>query len=508
VIVLAALAAGYLGTEWSGQQRFARAQTEVKDAREKLSTVNGLSDAFKFVGKALEPSVVNINVRKTVRPPGRRFMPDDDMLRRFFPDRDGDGEPDMPERFRDPGPDLMQGTGSGVIIEFDASAKRAFIVTNNHVAGGAEEMTITLSDGRQIHNGKVVGTDPKTDLAVIRIEVDRVIAAKWGNSDELTKGDWVLAFGSPFGYVGSMTHGIVSALNRQAGLLGSMGYENFIQVDAPINPGNSGGPLVNLKGEVIGINTAIASRSGGFQGIGFTIPSNQAQIIYKTLKEKGKVVRGWLGISISDVSREPAKAESLGYKGHDGVLVEQTFPSTPAAQKLQPGDVITSVNGKAVKNVQDLRNEVAALPPGAEVKLEIFRDGKSSQTSVVLGEQPEDVMAMRGGRIPGKADEMPAEALGIRVTDLSSDLSTRFGLGEYKTGAVIVNVDPRSPAGQAGLRPGDLVTRVAGKPVKNTQELMEALKAQDLKKGIRMTVANREGQRLVFIRDGSGPGEE
>src|SRR5205814_1633677 len=183
---------------------------------------------------------------------------------------------------------------------------------NNHVAGGASEMTVTLSDGREIKGAKLLGADPKSDLAVVQIKADHLISAKWGDSDTLAKGDWILAFGAPFGYVGSMTHGIVSALNRSnVGILDRQnGYENFIQVDAPINPGNSGGPLVNLKGEVVGINTAIASRSGGFQGIGFAIPSNQAKPIYGILRDKGKVTRGWLGISISDVSKSHELAKS------------------------------------------------------------------------------------------------------------------------------------------------------------------------------------------------------
>src|SRR5688572_24545570 len=304
--------------------------------------LESLSSIFRKVGKSIEPAVVNINVRKSVkamRPPGY-----DDMLRRFFPDRDGDGEPDLPEGFNDgsgpgggPGggavPEQFQyGTGSGVIMEVNGSD--AYIVTNNHVAGGATEMLITLSDGRRIEGGTVIGTDKKSDLAVVKIKGDNLVAAPWGNSDKLEKGDWIMAFGSPFGYVGSMTHGIVSALNRRAGILGQDGYENFIQVDAPINPGNSGGPLVNTAGEVVGINTAIASQNGGFQGVGFSVPSNQAKQIYNALKTNGRVVRGYIGVSIQDVSVEPDLAASFGYKNRDGVLVRQTFKNTPATDKL------------------------------------------------------------------------------------------------------------------------------------------------------------------------------
>ena len=265
---------------------------------------------------------------------------------------------------------------------------KGYILTNNHVAGAAEEMIITLADGREIRNAKLLGTDPKTDLAVVEIKADRLSPAKWGNSDDLQKGDWIMAFGSPFGYVGSMTHGIVSALNRQAGILGAAGYESFIQVDAPINPGNSGGPLVNLHGEVVGINTAIASRTGGFQGIGFAIPSNQAKFVYGSLKDHGKVVRGWLGVAISDVARDPALAKSFGYTGAHGVLVGQTFAKTPATGKLQPGDIITAIDGKTVDSVQQLRNIVAVTPPNTELNFTVFREGKSKVLSVTIEEQP------------------------------------------------------------------------------------------------------------------------
>src|SRR5690349_12718489 len=257
-VVGTALVASFFATGLVKDVQFARAEQKVENTREQLAQVEDLATVFRNVGKVVEPSVVNITVTKSARA-NARLPFDEDLLRRFFPDRDGDGEPDMPEELDQP----QQGTGSGVIMEVNGSS--AFIMTNNHVAGGATEMKVTLADGRVISDAKVVGTDPKTDLAVVSIKADRLIGAKWGNSDELQKGDWIMAFGSPFGYIGSMTHGIVSALNRtNIGILGTMGYENFIQVDAPINPGNSGGPLVNVHGEVVGINTAIASVTGSF----------------------------------------------------------------------------------------------------------------------------------------------------------------------------------------------------------------------------------------------------
>jgi serine protease Do len=279
-----------------------------------------------------------------------------------------------------------------------------------------------------------------------------------------------------------------------------MGYENFIQVDAPINPGNSGGPLVNLQGEVVGINCAIASRSGGFQGIGFAIPSNQAKFVYEQLKAKGKVIRGWLGVSISDVSRDKAKAQSLGFKGEWGVLVEQTFPKTPAHEKLLPGDVIVELDGKPAKTLEDLRDKIARMAPGTDLKLKVVREGKNVEVTVKLGEQPDDVMALRTPLKTPATKDASTEAIGLRVSDITPELGEKFDLGDVRNGAVITSVDRRSVAAEAGLRPGDVITHVAGKPVKTADAFVEAMKAQDLKKGIRLTVAGRDGSRLVFLR--------
>ena len=357
-----------------------------------VGTVQDMSRVFRNVGKEVEPSVVNIKVRKVIEAPAGRRMPrggpfDDPMFRRFF-DQDGDGQPDIPGFGDSPFGGEQIGQGSGVIVAVDGTT--AYIVTNNHVAGDADEMTIILNDGRNIENGTLVGADPKTDLAVVKIEGDNLKAAQWGDSDQLEKGDWVLAFGSPFGYVGSMTHGIVSATNRTNMGIIPAGYESFLQIDAPINPGNSGGPLTNIHGEVVGINTAIASRTGGFQGVGFAIPSNQAKQIYQILREKGKVVRGWLGVSIASVDDPDTApiAKLKGYKGTTGAFVQDTLPDTPAVGKLKSGDVITKINGKEIKDSTELRNTVAMIAPGTDVKFEVFRDGKTQEVTVKLGDQP------------------------------------------------------------------------------------------------------------------------
>jgi serine protease Do len=389
-------------------------------------------------------------------------------------------------------------------METDGST--AYILTNNHVAGDASEMTVTLADGREIKGGKTIGADAKADLAVVKITADHLIPAKWGDSDQLDRGDWVLAFGSPFGYVGSMTHGIVSALNRQAGIIANgQGYENFIQVDAPINPGNSGGPLVNIHGEVVGINTAIASRSGAFSGIGFAIPSDQARAIYTMLKEKGHVTRGWLGVGIQDVQRDPGLARSFGFNDDKGVIVQEVMNNTPSTGKLREGDIITSIDGKPVSNVQELRNHVAMITPGTTVKLGVFRDNKETEVALTIGEQPDNVLSMasngKGGgssRSDGALDS--TEAWGIRLSSVTDELAEKYNLGDSHKGAVIIAVMPRSLAAKAGLAPGDLITRVGGTTVDNADDASKALSKADLKSGVRLYITNDQGSRFVFLQ--------
>src|SRR2546421_5752882 len=504
---------GYLGYNYTQNRSFALAEEKREEVRAGLSHAEDLATAFRSVGRVVEPSVVNIQVRK--KGPDVRSLPIDPQdLRKFFPNVPDDELPNLPKNFRNPkgnAPDPDQdddtfempdqiGTGSGVIMEYNDG--KGYILTNNHVAGAAEELTITLADGREFHNGKVLGTDPKTDLAVIEIKADRLSPAKWGNSDELQKGDWIMAFGSPFGYVGSMTHGIVSALNRQAGILGAAGYESFIRVDAPINPGNSGGPLVNLHGEVVGVNTAIASHSGGFQGIGFAIPSNQAKFIYTALKDKGKVTRGWLGVGIRDVAKFPQIAKSFDYDGTTGVIVDQIIKGTPANGKLQPGDIITEVNGKTVESVQELRNAIAAMPPGADVQMKLFRSGKTQNVSIKLGEQPDNLLAMsnnpREERTQQRETTTSADALGVKVQTLTPDIAKRNNL-DLKSGAVVMRVTRNSPAAKAGLVPGDVITQVGKTTIESADDLVSALEKEDLKKGVRLYVTNGEASRFVVV---------
>ena len=503
---------------------FARAEAPAGNSKS-VEAVEELSRVFRDIGKVIEPSVVNIKVRKTIEP-SRRNSPggpfNDPFFRHFFgpgapdgsggDDEDNPGIPDFPGSPFGGGEEI--GQGSGVIMAVDGNT--GYIVTNNHVAGDADEMVVVLNDGRTINNAKLVGKDPRTDLSLVKIEASNLKAAKWGNSDELEKGDWVLAFGSPFGYVGSMTHGIVSAVNRTDLQIIPQGYESFIQIDAPINPGNSGGPLVNIHGEVVGINTAIASRTGGFQVIGFAIPSNQAQQISTILREKGKVVRGWLGVGITSVS-DPSKRDvvkDMGYHGEGGVLVEQTFDNTPASGKLRHGDIITAINGKNVKDSNELRNQIAMMAPGAEVKLDFFRDGKMQQTTIKLGDQPANLASIgRPGAQPETPEASPTESpkIGVMLGNLTPEIARRLGYGADQHGAVVARVVPGSPAAHAGIRPGDLISEIGKNTIANKTDADAAFKSQDLRKGFRMYVTSPDGgSRYVFVQavDKNGNGAE
>lgn len=508
----ASIAAWVGGTSLIENVQFARAEQQVNTSKSQLKSVQDLSSVFRTIGTAVEPSVVEIRVLKTIKG-ARQTMPDDDFFKRFFHDQIP-GMPQTPDQGTPPGDhgnqgsgDLQEiGTGSGVIMEVDGDT--AYILTNNHVAGGASKLTVTLNDGRVIKNAKVLGTDPKSDLAVVRIKADHLIAATWGDSSKLQRGDWVLAFGAPFGYVGSMTHGIVSALNRTSvGILGKYGYEDFIQVDAPINPGNSGGPLVNIHGDVVGINTAIASRSGAFSGIGFAIPVSEAHHIYNELKSKGKVTRGWLGVSIADVQRFPSLAKSFGFNKDQGVIVEQVLNGTPAAGKLKDGDIIVAVNGKPVNDVVHLRNEVAEISPGDMTHMSVFRDGKDIHVTIKMGQQPTNMAEVATG--PGSnqsqgGNSQNAQALGMTLSDVTDELADKFSLGSNHQGALVTHVDRNSLAAEAGVQPGDLITKVGSESVSNAQDASEAVTKANVKKGIRLYVTNREGSQFVFIQKDSG----
>ena len=516
VLSSAAVAGGFFGgAALLDRTEFARAETQVETARQQLANVEDLSSVFRDVAKVVEPSVVRIDVTRVVH------VSATDNPRRFF--QSAPNAPATPSPFGNDQPQDYDeaGTGSGVIME--AKDGYGYILTNNHVAGEGD-ITISLEDGRRIRHGRLMAADAKADLAVVRIKADNLITAHWGNSDDIQKGDWVLAFGCPLGYAGTMTHGIVSALDRDGVFMDEPGssnnaasafhYENFIQVDAPINPGNSGGPLVNLHGDVIGVNTAIASHTGEFNGIGFAIPSSLAHKIFDTLKNGTHVVRGYLGIRMSDASTTPALTHSYGYDGNTGVIVVEVEPNVPASGKLKEDDIITEMNGKAIRNSEQFRDLVALIPPNSKVTFKVFRDGHFINIDVVLGTQPESLAVAQtpADAAPAVAADQPADdiatKLGLSLRTLTPGLARQIHLDGGTSGVVVAEVKPGSAGAQAGMDPGVIITRIGNTIVRDTGSANNALTAADLKKGVRLTVlvpdAGRYVRDVLFLQEDDG----
>jgi len=418
--------------------------------------------SFAEVAERVSPAVVTVRSEKRVRAgeaprgPFGNMAPEDDPFQRFFGIPRGD--------------QTVRGMGSGFIID-----PAGILLTNNHVVQGADKLIVRLQSGREVE-GKLVGADPKSDVAVVQIQGGPFPAVDLGSSESLRVGEWVLAIGSPFNQQleHTVTAGIISAKGRSA--VGLADYEDFLQTDAAINPGNSGGPLVNLRGRVIGMNTAIASRTGGYQGVGFAIPIDMAKDIATQLRDNGKVVRSWLGIGINDISTEIARGLELD--NTDGVLVSEVTPNSPAEKAgVQEGDVILSMNGTAAGGIAKFRNRVATTAPGTQVELAILRDGIRKTLKARLEEKPEDEVAARnrgGGQPRG-------EGLGIELANVTPDLARRFDLEARSSGVVVTRVENGSPAAEAGLQPGDVVRAVNRKRVGNVAEFEAAIGRLDSK---------------------------
>lgn len=421
------------------------ATTDVKPADEKpVNTLKDINDAIVDIADNATPAVVTIQVKQTVEMP-------QNPLQRFF----GNPRGEAPERTR-------RGLGSGVIV-----SKDGYILTNAHVVENADEITVGLSNGKE-YTGKVVGTDPRTDIAVVNIDAEGLSTIKIGNSDKARVGEIVLAIGSPLGQdlAHSVSMGIISAKGRAIGIIEQgAGYENFIQTDAAINPGNSGGAMVNMDGELIGINTAIASRSGGNDGIGFAVPSNLAKSVMESLIKTGKVSRAYLGIYGTNVDRTMAKG--LGLEEAQGIVVGSVQEGTPAAEAgLQEGDVIKTLNGKKIENYSKFRTSIATREPGTEIKLGIVRDGESMTINVTLGELPSEQTASN----TQEPDKDLEEQLGFRAQNLTSDLAERLGLQPSQDGVVVTAISRGSNAYRQGLREGDVITSVSRNEVSNISE--------------------------------------
>jgi serine protease Do len=480
------------GKEAAAEQEKAREALR-KELAEDLRQLDAFSRTFRAVAKLVNPSVVHIRVRREIAAaPGPSF--EDDLFRRFFggwPFED-EGDARAPRggerRF------VQQSEGSGVIISSGGT-----VLTNNHVVGGADRIEVKLADGRTVA-GEVAGTDPRTDLAVVRIRAEGLVAAELGNSSELAVGDWVMAIGNPFGLEHTVTAGIVSAVGRSD--VGIAQYEDFIQTDAAINPGNSGGPLVNLRGQVIGINTAIKSGSGGFLGVGFAIPIDMAKKIVDQLEKQGRVSRGWLGVAIQDLT--PDLAARFGLESGEGALVGDVLEGGPAeAAGIRPGDVVTAWNGRPVASRRALQEAVADTRPGSEVKIELVRDGKRIELTVKVAEMPEDA-ALRAaeGRRSAPRRERPREAerVGITVRALTRAMARELDLPQDARGVIVSSVDGGSPAAAAGLRAGDLIEEVDRRPTPDLDAFDRAMREASLAEGILFRVRRGESAAYILVK--------
>ena len=385
-----------------------------------------------------------------------------------------------------------QSAGSGVILD-----SNGFIVTNNHVVDGATQITVTLSDRREF-SAKVVGTDPKTDLAVIKIEAKDLPSLKWAEYEKLQVGDLVLAVGSPFGLSSTVTLGIISALGR--GNVGIADYEDFIQTDAAINPGNSGGALVNMNGDLIGINTAIFSRTGGSEGIGFAIPSSIALDIVDSLQRTGKVVRGWMGVAIQEITPALAKSFKLPEQ-RKGVLISDVNENGPShAAGIKRGDVVIAFNGKEVQSVSQLRNLVARTMVGKDAQVKVVREGKEQLIAVKVAERPPDEMLAKKEPSPpkeqGETIKPPDNVLAsLRVQALDNALMSQLNISAKTSGVVITSVEPGGQAEAAGLQRGDVIQEVNHEAVKTLgdyQKVAEKIKKDELA----VLLVNRQGNSL------------
>ncbi len=450
--------------------------------------------SFAELAEQLLPAVVNISTTQTVQqermpempqfPPGSPF---EDFFKEFF-DRE---RPDMPPR-------KATSLGSGFIVD-----PGGYVVTNNHVIADAEEITVILHDDTA-YKAQIVGRDSKTDLALLKIDAkEKLPSVPFGDSDTMRVGDWVLAIGNPFGLGGTVTAGIISARARD---INAGPYDDFLQTDASINRGNSGGPMFNVDGEVIGINTAIFSPSGGSIGIGFAIPANLAKAVISDIRKFGKTRRGWLGVRIQSLNDEIA--ESLGLQESRGALIASLNDGGPAAEAgMKAGDVILRFDGKEVGDMRRLPRIVAETPIGKKVDVAVWRDGKERNLQVMVGELEEEIEPEAKAEAPSQ-DKKPVSgqkaiaALGLTVAAMSPELRDRFELSEEAKGVVVVEVDAQGAAAEKGIRPGDVIVEVSQEAVTSPNEVSDKIEAarEAGRKSVLMLVENERGLRFVAVR--------
>jgi serine protease Do len=447
--------------------------------------------SFADLADRLLPAVVNISTTQIIAkddgdgalpdmptfPPGSPF---EDFFKNFM---DKHGQPQA-------GPRRATSLGSGFIVD----AKEGLVVTNNHVIEDADEITVVLHDNTNV-KAEIVGRDSKTDLALLKIKPTHPLTAvAWGDSDVMRVGDWILAIGNPFGLGGTVTSGIISARARD---INAGPYDDFIQTDASINRGNSGGPMFNLQGEVIGINTAIFSPSGGSVGIGFAIPANMAKNVVAQLKDKGKIVRGWIGVRIQQVTDDIA--QSLGLPKTYGALVSSVTPKSPSADAgLKTGDIITDFNGREVSEMRRLPRMVAETAVGSKVTLGVWRDGKARTMTMTIAELPADIDAAdtpetKSEETTGKTKSEKVDELGLRVTALTPALRQKFELDDKTTGVLVVDVDPAGTAADKGLQAGDVIQDAGQTKVTELAQLQTAVND-----------AKKSGKPLLLLVDRNG----
>ena len=434
---------------------------------------------FSALAREVTPTVVNIRTTRTMTGSdmGRRFEPPpgydewfDEFFKKFFNNR--------------PGQDLQQRSlGSGFIISADG-----YVLTNNHVISGADEIFVSLADKEEF-KAKLVGTDDKTDIALIKIESDKkdFPVAALGDSEALEIGEWVIALGNPFGFGHTLTQGIVSAKSR---VIGAGPYDNFIQTDAAINPGNSGGPLINMQGHVIGINTAIVA-SG--QGIGFATPINMAKEILRELKDTGEVARGWLGVAIQEVTPEIARA--VGMKEPMGAMVTSVYAGDPADKAgIKPGDIIIKINGEDIADSRSLTRIIGGLKPESKVKVTIFRDGRSQDLSAVLQKRV-DEHVVKLGKSPQR-EEGAKDSLGLTVVNITPRVQRDFNITET-AGVLVMDIDPKGSAARSQIQKMDIIREVDRKQVNSIEEYLSALSS--MKKGHAVLFLVVRGSKPLYI---------